>query len=57
MFNCFVSYICVGESVKDVIPLTGKEDNFEGVRELVHLTVLQANVAGAGFDHSVGGYL
>ena len=31
--------------MKDVMPLTGKEDNIEGVRMLLHHTILHANVA------------
>ena len=33
--------------MKDVIPLTGKDDNLESVRLLLHQSILHANVIGA----------
>lgn len=33
--------------MKDVIPLTGKDDNLEGVRLLLHQSILHANIIGA----------
>ena len=36
-----------GESVKNVIPLTVKDDNLEGVRLLLHPSILHANFIGA----------
>ena len=35
-----------GESVKDVIVLTGQDDNIDGVRRLLHQSILHANVVG-----------
>ena len=35
-----------GESVKDVIVLTGQDDNLDGVRRLLHQSILHANVVG-----------
>ena len=35
-----------GESVKDILILVGLEENIKTIRQLLHLTILQANLVG-----------
>lgn len=36
-----------GDSVKDILIIAGKDENQQSVRQLLHLTILQANLVAA----------